>query len=172
MGVRPQNTRSTVFPVNRPTEITPCQALTYSRITAGSQQPVIDAATGVTIYFQTPRMADGIHKIDVVVTEANEASQFVLDYFLITPNTGGYHSEVETSSSPPSSTPTSSGLPIVTTQSTLVGTILGGVVGGTAGIVILALALLWYFLRKRPRDDQAYYFEKSTPEYILDAEGP
>jgi len=126
----------------------------------------------VAIYFQTPRLADGKHKVDIVVTAANKINQFALDYILITPNTGWCHSEVGTSGSAPSSTPTSPGLPIVTTQSTPVGAIVGCVVGGIAGIVVLVLALLWYFLRKRPRGGQAYYFEKPTPADILAGEGP
>ena len=125
----------------------------------------------MAIYFETPRLAGGFHEIDIVVTVANETNQFVLDYFLITPSTGGYHSEVETSPSAPSSTPMPSGLQIVAIQSTPVRTIVGGVVGGIAGILITVFALLWYFLRKRPRGGQAYYFEKPTPADILASEG-
>ena len=126
----------------------------------------------MAIYFETPRLAGGFHKINILVTVANETNQFVLDYFLVTPSTGGHHSEVETSPSAPSSTPMPSDLQIVTAQSIPVGTIVGGVVGGIAGILIIVLTLLWYFLRKRPRSGQAYYFEKPTPADILAGEGP
>jgi len=133
-------------------------------------------------------LADGIHKLDIKVTAANKTNVFVLDYFRIAPSISGGSSSVETSSSVPSLTskmpsltssmpsPTSSvetsALPVVATRSSLVGAIVGGVVGGIAGIVILALAMLWYLLRKRSRGGQAYYFEKFTPADILAGEGP
>ena len=59
----------------------------------------------------------------------------------------------------------------MTTQSSPVGAIVGGVVGGIAGIVILALAMLWYLLKKRSHGGQAYYFEKFTPADVLAGEG-
>ena len=51
-----------------------------------------------------------------------------------------------------------------------VGAIVGGVVGGTAAIAILAIAA-WYFLHRRSRGGQAYYFDKPSPEDMLAAEG-
>ena len=72
--------------------------------------------------------------------------------------------------STPSDSNTSSGLPTAT-RSTPIGAIVGGVVGGIAGVVILTLALLWCFLRKRSRGGRAYYFEKPTPVDILAGEG-
>jgi len=146
------------------------RALTQFRITAGSQQPVTNSTQNKFIYFQTTGLADGDHKVDIKVTTANETNPFILDYFRIVPS-------VETPRSTPSPTsgggtsPTSA-LPIVPTQSFPVGAIVGGVVGGIAGIVILVLALLWCFLRKRSRGGQAYYFEKPTPADILAGEGP
>lgn len=80
-------------------------------------------------------------------------------------------SSIVASSSAPSSTSTSSGIPIATTKSTPIGAIVGGAVGGIIGITTLALALLWYFLRRRSRGGQAYYFEKPTPADILAGEG-
>jgi len=106
------------------------------------------------VYFQTPPLANGVHRIDVVVTAANETNRFIVDCFFV-----GDHS-----------TPT----PIMDVQSAPIGEIVGGVVGGIAGVVILALAL-WYFLflRKRSRGDQSLYFEKpGTPAEILVGEGP
>jgi len=127
----------------------------------------------------------------------NETNPFTIDYFRIVPTAGGGHSSVgpshsvlsttpsfETSRSLPSSTSgvetlrsvssppsTPSSLPVLTTQSVPVGEIVGSIIGGFAGIVLLVLALLWCFLRKRARGGQAYYFEKPTPEDTPIGEG-
>lgn len=135
---------------------------------AGSQTPWLDS-TGQVVYFQTPKLADGTHRIDINVTTANATNQFIIDCFLISPSIGGVHSGVSTSRSVPTPTSTSSSLPIVTSQSTPVGAIVGGVVGGIAGIAILALAL-WYFLRKKSSGGRAYYFDKPTAGDILAGE--
>jgi len=140
-------------------------------ITAGSQQPVIDHVQRKFIYFQTTRLADDRHTVNIVVTKANEANPFILDYFRIIPSTGD-HSSVGTSPSVPSSTTTPSGLPTAAPRSAPVGAIVGGAVGGIAAIVTLALALLWFFLTKRARGGQVYYFEKSSTADILAGEGP
>lgn len=148
--------------------------LTLFRIKAGTQKPWLDANTGAVVYFQTPKLADGVHKIDVKVSTANWTNQFILDCFLITPSAdadGDYDGDgVSTSRSIPAPTSSSSSLPIVTSQSTPVGPIVGGVVGGIAGIAILALAL-WYFLRKRSSGGRAYYFDKPTAGDMLSGEG-
>lgn len=169
--IRPRNTQSMGFPVNRTTSEIPLgQALTLSPITAGSQKPWLDT-NGAVVYFQTPQLSDATHKIDITVTTANWTNQYILDFFLITPSTGGAHSGVGTSRSVPGSTSSSTSVPIVTTHSTPVGAIVGGVVGGIAGIAILAIAL-WYFLRKRTSGGRAYYFDKPTSGDILAGEGP
>jgi len=175
---RPQNTHSTAILVNLPTETLLRQALTQSCIIAGSQQPVPDHTQNKIIYFQSTRLADGEHKVDIKVTTANETNPFILDYFRIVPSIENSSSmpsstsSLETSHSTPSPTSTSSALPDVSLRSIPVGAMVGGVVGGIAGIVILVLALLWCFLRKRPRGGQAYYFEKPSPADILAGEGP
>lgn len=169
--------------VNLPAEKLFIQVFTSSPFTAGFQQPGPDSQDRV-LYFQTVELLDRTHRIDIKVTTANETNPFIVDYFRITPSTGGSHSSVETSHSTPSSTsgvqsslsaasptPTSSGLPIVTTRSAPVGVIVGGVVGGIAGVVILVLAILWYFLGKRSRSGQAYYFKRPTTGDILAGEG-
>jgi len=137
---------------------------------ADSQAPYIDN-TGAVVYFQTPKLADGTHEIDITVKTANATNPFIFDYFLVTPVAGTTGSGVETSRSMPSSTSTSttSSLPIVTSNSVNVGAIVGGVVGGIAAIVLLAAAA-WYFLRKRTSGGQAYYFDKPNPGDILAAE--
>jgi hypothetical protein len=168
--IQPPITKSTVFLVNYSMGMSLSQALTSFRITAGSQKPFFDS-TGSIVYFETPQLADSTHKIDITVTTANWTNQYILDFFLITPSAGGSHSGVETSRSVPTSTSSSSSLPIVTTSSTPVGAIVGGVVGGIAGIAILAIGL-WWFLRRRSRGGQAYYFDKPTPGDILAGEGP
>jgi len=136
-------------------------------VSAGSQKPWIDT-TGAVVYFQTPKLADADHKIDINVTSANSTDQFILDFFLITPSTGGVHSGIETSRSAPAPSSTSG---IVTTEEeeTPVGAIVGGVVGGIAGIAILAI-LAWYFLRKRSRGGRAYYFDNPAPADMLEGE--
>lgn len=146
------------------------QALIYLRTTAGSQKPWVDDVTGAVVYFQTPKLADATHKIDLTVTTANLTNQFIIDFFLITP-TAGSDSGIATSRSAPAPSSTQSLLPIVTSQAAPVGAIVGGVVGGIAGIAILCLAL-WYFLRKRTSGGRAYYFEKPTPADMLAGEGP
>jgi len=137
-------------------------------VSSGSQEPYFDT-TGAIIYFRTPQLSDGSHKIDITVKTANDTNQFLLDFFLVTPSANGGSSGVETSRTPPTSTSTSSGLPIVTSHATPVGAIVGGVVGGIAGIAILSI-LAWYFLRRRSRGGQAYYFDKPTPGDILAGE--
>jgi len=138
---------------------------------AGSQTPWVDDNGGLVL-FQTPKLADGTHEIDITVKGANETNQFIMDYFLVTPLAGADGSGVVTTRSGPSPTPSptqSSSSPTVVTTSTPVGAIVGGVVGGIAGIAILAAAV-WYFLHKRTRGGQAYYFDKPNPGDILAAE--
>jgi hypothetical protein len=137
-------------------------------VSAGSQKPWFDTS-GSVVYFETPKLADGPHVINVTVTTANLTNQFIIDYFLILPSTGGSTSGVPTSRDAPSPTSSSSSLPIVTTTTAPVGAIVGGVVGGIAGITILVIAV-WYFLRKRTGGGQAYYFEKPNPADILASE--
>lgn len=157
------------FLVNHPAGMPLSQILTQFRITAGSQKPWLDT-DGSVVYFETPVLADGSHRIDIAVATANWTNQFILDCFLVTPSAGGSISGVETSRSAPSSTSSSSGLPIVTTQAAPVGAIVGGVVGGIAGIAILVFAV-WYFMRKKSRGGQAYYFDRPSPADILAGEG-
>lgn len=161
-------TQSTVLPVSHPPVALLDKALTRPHIAAGSQQPWLDGEQ--VVYFQTPKLADGTHEVDITVSVANGTNPFIIDYFLITPSAGSSVSGVETSRSMPTATSTSSSAPIVTTHDTPVGTIIGGVVGGVAGIAILVLALL-YFLKKRSRGGQAYYFDKPSPADILATEG-
>jgi len=111
----------------------------------------------------------GIHKIDIKVTTANLTNQFIIDYFLVAPVAGGATSGVQTSRDMPSPTSTASNLPIVTSQAAPVGAIVGGVVGGIAGIAALCLAI-WYFMKRRSRGGQAYYFDKPTPGDMLAGE--
>jgi len=153
----------------------PISATYLFPIIVGTQTPWVDSNNAI-VYFQTPKLADGTHEIDIIVTAANSTNLYILDFFLVTPNVGSSGSGVGTSRSVPSPastslpTSTSSTLPITTTSSTPVGPIVGGVVGGIAAIAILAI-VAWYFLRKRSRGGQAYYFDKPTPADILAGEG-
>ena len=106
------------------------------------------------------------------MTVANWTDQFIVDYFLISPIEGSPGSGVGTSRSAPSPTPTSSTstLPTTAANPTPIGPIVGGVVGGIVAIAILVVAL-WYFLRRRSRGGQAYYFERPAPADILASEG-
>jgi len=167
--IQPPITRSTVPLVSHPPVALLDKALTWPHITAGSQKPWFDSS-GAVVYFATPKLADGTHKIDITVSTANATDQFILDFFLISPIAGGSTSGVETSRSAPSPTSTSSSLPIVTASATPVGPIVGGVVGGIAGIAVLAFAL-WYFMKKRSSGGQAYYFDRPSPADILASEG-
>ena len=138
------------------------------------------------MYFQTPQLEDGIHKIYIVVTAATEANQFAIDYSFITPSPDNHpvsetpssappssSSSVESSRSISSSTSTPSGSPTIcmTARSTNAEVIIDGVVSAIFCAVILVLAL-WCFLMKRYRSGRPYYFEKSTPTDILASEGP
>ena len=164
--IQPPITKSMVFPVNPLPRALLDETLTWPHIVAGSQEPWLD--TSGVVYFQTPKLADGTHEIDITVMTANQTSQYILDFFLVIPIAGGSSSGVETSRSMPSAT--SSSLPIVTTTNAPVGPIVGGVVGGIAGIAILAF-LLWYFLKKRTSGGQAYYFDRPSPADMLASEG-
>jgi len=142
----------------------PSADYTVDGFSAGSQKPWFDS-TGAVVYFQTPVLADGTHKIDINVTVTNNTNPYIIDFFLISPVAGASNSGVATSRSTPSPT-----VPIkITEHSTPVGAIVGGVVGGVAGIALLVLAA-WYFLFRKKRGGQAYYFDKPKPEDMLAAE--
>ena len=158
-------------------------ALTWFRITVDFQRPSVDS--GRVLYFETPSMAEGTHKINIVVASANATVQYIIDYVATIPILDGSNSSTtvitlsssvtHTSLAAPPSTATLSSAPSATvtryiTRPTPVGGIVGGVVGGVAGIVILVTAL-WYFLNRRSRGGQAYYFKKSIPDDILAGEG-
>jgi len=128
-------------------------------IASSSQAPWIDSTVPRVVYFRTPELTYGTHKIDIVVTSASSSDQFILDYFQIAvpPSTG-----VSTGTSQSIPTGTSSGLPTMTSPSppavpsTSLPTaekdstpaIVGGVVGGVVGIAILFAVLLMIFLKK------------------------
>ena len=174
--------------MNRPPVALLDKTLTQLYAIAGSPTPQLD--TGGVIYFETQEMAIGDHRIDITVTVADANHQFVVDYFLVSPNPHGSSSEVQTSGSTPSSTsmsssapsststsssapsPTStlSSLPIVTARATPVGAIVGGVVGGVAGIAILVFALR-YLLKRSGGGGKAYYLERPNPAEALAGEG-
>ena len=100
----------------------------------------------MVIYFQTPKLADGAHEIDITVTTANETDQFIIDFFLVSPIAGGSGS------------------------ATPVGAIAGGVVGGVFGIGILGIAL-WYFMGTRTGCNLAHYFKEPNLSDIPVSEG-
>ena len=152
--IQPPITNSTIFLVSRAPGTPLIKSLTWLRIIATSQQPWLDSATGRIVYFQTPSMADGAHKIGITVTSANATNQFFLDYITVTPSSGVKNSESVPSSTATSSgfpTVTSSGLPAVSTHSTPVSTIVGCVVGGVTGIAILVIVLWWCLWRRGSR---------------------
>lgn len=124
------------------------------------------AGSDGVLYFQTPKLSSDNHVINVTVTEANLTSPLIVDYYLVVPLAGD-STGVETTRAPPSATSSSSG---GSSQSTPVGAIVGGVVGGIAGIAILAM-IAFYFLHKRSRGGQAYYFEKPGAADVLAGEG-
>ena len=169
------------------------ELLTQCHIVVTSQKPYHDTGglVGGFVFFQTPKLEDATHEIDITVTTASLTDPFIFDFFLVTPAAGGSSSGVDTTRSVPSSTITSrrvpsstitsgrvpsstitsSSVPIVTTSSTPIGAIAGGIVGSIAGIAILAIAV-WYVLRRRSCRGKAYYFESLTSEDTLDGEGP
>jgi hypothetical protein len=161
-ATQPLFTWSTVFPVSRPSGMPPHRSLTRQHITAGSQVPYYVGDD--LVYFATQVLADTEHTINITVTAANETNVYIFDYFSFTPTPGAYSSG--TSSMQPTST---SSQPIVT-SSTPVGAIVGGVVGGIAGIAILVIAV-YYFITRRSRGGQAYYFEKPNAADMLSGEG-
>lgn len=160
--------KSTVLLVNLSTETSLHRTLAYSCITAGPWKPVLNDTQETVIYFQTPQLDNTFHKIDVVVTIANETNMVLFDYFRVSHNAGPSSvAASSTSSSTPSSTDVNV---ILISDSPDIPTIVGGVVGGVVGAVLLVLGVVWY-LRKRSRGNRAYYFETPSPAEILGAEG-
>lgn len=144
----------------------PTAEYTIDGAPAGAQMPHYDSDNSSVIYFFTPQLANGTHTINVNVTKANATDLFIIDYFLVVP-TPGDTTGVQTTRAAPSS---SSTVPITVSQATPVGAIVGGVVGGVAGIAILAIAA-YYFLFRRARGGQAYYFDKPGAADVLSGEG-
>ena len=82
---------------------------------------------GKITYLQTPIIANGTHKIDIVVTSANATNQFIIDCFVTLqsgPNPTSYDI--------PSPTVTLSGL-------------------HSAPVGVIMVIALWYFLKRRSR---------------------
>ena len=145
------------------------QPLTRCRVIGSAQKPYFDEDEKSIIYFNTPdSLGEGTHTIDVTVTWADSANPYYIDYFLVTPLPGASESGIETTRAAPSSTATV--VHTVIAHSIPVGPIVGGVVGGVAGIAIL-LVVAYYFLIRRPRGGQAYYFEKPGAADVLAEEG-
>ena len=164
--IQPQITKSTVLLVSHSPRPLFDKAPTHFRVAAGSQTPWLDSS-GAVVYFQTPKLADGTHKIDITVSVANLTNPYIIDFFLIAPTAGASNSGVQTSRTAPSPT-----VPISVTHpsTTPVGAIVGGVVGGIAAIALLLFAL-WFFVWRKKRGGQAYYFDKPKPADMLAAEG-
>lgn len=142
----------------------PTAEYTIDGASSGHQMPRRDSATNSTVYFWTPPLADGTHTIDVNVTVANSTNPYIIDYFLVLPPSGDASGD-ETTRTAPSVTSV-----IVTTTSSTesngahhipIGPVVGGIVGGVAVIAILSI-LAFYFLSRRSRGRQAYYFEKPS----------
>lgn len=129
--------------------------------------PYIDNETNSLVYKATPQLADGVHTINVTVTMANDTNLYIIDFFQVLPNGGGVSSGVGSTHTVPSTTSTGS---TTATRSTPIGAIVGGVVGSVAGILVLVIAG-YYFLSRRSRGGQAYYFEKPDPADVLAGEG-
>jgi hypothetical protein len=107
------------------------KALTQPRAIVISQPPWLDPNESV-VYFRTPKLADGTHRIDIAVATANESVALFLDYFLISPPASGSSSRVETSPNIPPSTSTSPIPPTTTTPSpptATTGATLAGAIG-------------------------------------------
>ncbi|KAJ5402979.1 uncharacterized protein N7487_008875 [Penicillium crustosum] len=79
-------------------------------------------------------------------------SSSVISSSSLTPTSSTASTSSTTSSNSPmsSSSPASSSSPTPSSSSSNTGAIAGGVVGGVAGLAII-LALLWYFMRRRPQ---------------------
>lgn len=143
----------------------PSADYTTDGVPGGSQKPRFDTDNSSIIYFETPPLNNGTHTINVTVTVANDVNPYIIDCFLVVPTPGGDSGGIETTRAAPSSTSSVS----TNTQSTPIGAIVGGVVGGIAGIVLLAIAS-FYFLHRRSRGGQAYYFEKPGAAEMLEGE--
>jgi hypothetical protein len=170
---QPSNTKLTGVPVSHSLGMLLSEPLIQCRIVVTSQKPFHDTGgpVGGFVYFQTQKLEDAAHEIDITVKTVSLTDPFILDFLLVTPAAGGSSSGVDTTRSVPSSTITSSSVPIVTASSTPIGAIAGGIVGSIAGIAILSIAV-WYILRRRSCRGKAYYFETITSEHTLDGEGP
>lgn len=143
----------------------PSADYTTDGVPGGSQKPHFDTDNSSIIYFETPPLNNGTHTINVTVTVTNDTNPYAIDCFLVVPTPGGDSGGIETIRAAPSSTSSVA----TATQSTPIGAIVGGVVGGIAVIVVLAIAA-FYFLNRRSRGGQAYYFEKPGAADMLEGE--
>lgn len=147
----------------------PAAAYSIDGAPSGQPTPEYDSATDSTLYFWTPPLADGTHVIDVNVTVANSAIPYIIDYFLVLPPPGSASGDETTRVDPSftsiANTPTNHVIHHIP-----IGPIVGGVVGGVAIIAILSV-LAFYFLSRRSRRGQAYYFEKPGSADALAIEG-
>jgi hypothetical protein len=103
-----------------------------------SPPPATDAIIYQTIFYQSPPLLNGEHRL--VVTYLGNNSECWIDYFLYLP-----------SPTPASPATTSSAAGSAMANKINVGAIVGGVLGGLLFLALIALAYLWMRTR-RPKD--------------------
>jgi hypothetical protein len=111
------------------------------------------------MYFQTPKLPEGTHTIDIMVTAADDAKPYVLDYIT---TTGEHNSELDITRMAPSASTVflvSRDLGSVAKTAGIIG---GGVAGGIVVIILLALVVCVIVAKTRSRRSNQHEMQNTV----------